>query len=261
LIGSVVLLLMVAVSFVGPVLAPDPNAFDALQRLLPPSWDHVFGTDNLGRDVAVRVIFGGQASLTVGLLVSAFAVLIGSMIGITAAMLRPVDLVVMRIIDGVMSFPIIVLALSLLAIFGPGVFTVVLALTIVMVPSVARVVRGRALVVYREPMIDTARIAGASQTRILFTYVLPHCLTPVMLQAGVVFTVAVLVESSLSFIGAGLPPTVPSWGAQLAESRNYLQTAWWMWVFPGTALLTTVLSANLVIDGIRDALDPRSGRE
>ena len=257
--GSVFVIVTLA-AFIGPHFVGDPNRFSALDRLHGPSATHLFGTDNLGRDIAVRVLYGGRASLTVGFLVGALSVLIGALVGIAASMYRAVDLVVMRVVDGIMSFPIIVLALSLMAIFGPGIGTVVLALVIVMVPSVARVVRGRALVVSRLPMIDAARIAGAGRWRILLTYVLPHCLTPVMIQAGVVFTTAVLVESSLSFIGAGLPPDVPSWGASLAESRNYLQTAWWMWLFPGLALLVTVLSANIVIDGIRQILDPRSVR-
>jgi peptide/nickel transport system permease protein len=252
--------LIALVSFAGPYLVGDPNAFSALDRLSRPSAAHVFGTDNLGRDIAIRVLYGGRASLTVGFLVSVLSVLLGALVGIAASMYRPVDLVVMRIVDGVMSFPIIVLALSMMAILGPGIVTVVLALVIVMVPSVARIVRGRALVVSQLPMIDAARIAGAGRWRILLTYVLPHCLTPVLIQAGVVFTTAVLTESSLSFIGAGLPPGVPSWGASLAESRNYLQTAWWMWLFPGLALLATVLSANVVIDGVRQILDPRSAR-
>ncbi|MFC8845897.1 MULTISPECIES: ABC transporter permease [unclassified Micromonospora] len=252
--------LVVATALVGPMVAGDPNAFDALQRLRAPGPGHPFGTDNLGRDVATRVLYGGRASLTVGFAVGLLSVTVGALVGIAAAMFRPVDLIVMRVVDGIMSFPVIVLALSMMAILGPGLNTVVTSLTIVLVPSVARVVRGRALVVSQLPMIDAARMVGAGRWRIMRTYVLPHCLTPVLVQAAIVFTTAVLIESALSFIGAGLPPDVPSWGASLAESRNYLQTAWWMWLFPGLALLLTVLSANVVIDGVRDILDPLGER-
>ncbi|MFG1922018.1 ABC transporter permease [Cryptosporangium sp. NPDC048952] len=251
---------IVLVAAIGPLVAGDPNAFDALARLQPPSPGHPFGTDNLGRDVAVRVLYGGQASLLVGASVSASSVAIGALIGVAAALFHPVDLVVMRIVDGIMSFPVIVLALSMVAILGAGLGTVITALTIVLVPSVARIVRGRALVVSRLPMIDAARMVGAGRWRIMTRYVLAHCVTPVLVQAAVVFTTAVLIESALSFIGAGLPPDVPSWGASLAESRNYLQSAWWMWLFPGLALLATVLCANVVIDAVRDVLDPHGER-
>jgi peptide/nickel transport system permease protein len=256
-IAGGVFLTLVVVSVVGPFVAGDPNAFNALERLRPPSPGHPFGTDNLGRDVFVRVLYGGRASMLVGFAIGVLSVAIGALIGIAAAMFRPVDLVVMRIVDGIMSFPVIVLALSMMAILGPGLDTVIVSLTIVLVPAVARIVRGRALVVAQQPMIDAARVVGAGRWRIMGTYLLPHCLTPVLVQAAIVFTTAVLIESALSFIGAGLPPSVPSWGASLAESRNYLQTAWWMWLFPGLALLATVLSANVVIDGVREILDPR----
>ncbi|BCJ61464.1 ABC transporter permease [Micromonospora endophytica] len=257
--GGLFIVICVAASL-GPFFAGDPNAFNALERLQAPSLAHPFGTDNLGRDIAVRVLFGGRASLLVGFAVGLVSVAVGSLIGIAAAMFRPVDLLLMRVVDGIMSFPIIVLALSMMAILGPGLQTVIISLSIVLVPSVARVVRGRALVVSQLPMIDAARMVGASRWRIMRTYVLAHCVTPVLVQAAIVFTTAVLIESALSFIGAGLPPDTPSWGASLAESRNYLQTAWWMWLFPGLALLATVLSANVVIDGVRDVLDPRSAR-
>lgn len=249
--------LMVLAAAAAPLIVGDPNSFVASARLQPPSLAHWFGTDNLGRDGLARVVYGARASLLVGAITCIFTTVIGTAVGIAAGMFRPVDLVVMRIVDGVMSFPVIVLALALMAILGPGLVTVVISMVVVFFPGVARVVRSTALVVSELPMIDAAKSAGAGRSRVFFRYVLPHCTTPVLVQTAIVFTAAVLVESALSFIGAGLPPDVPSWGAALAESRSYLGSAWWMWCFPGLALIGTVLAVNIVIDASRDFLDPR----
>lgn len=259
-ISATVFLLILLTALIGPFLVGDPNKFNALQRLQAPSPEHWFGTDNNGRDMFTRVIHGTQASIYVGLGVCLLSTVIGALLGIAAASFSWVDSVLMRIVDGIMSFPIIVLALSMLAIMGSGFLTVIISLTIVLVPSMTRVVRGRAIVVSSTPMIDAARATGAGRVRIMATYVLPHSLTPLLVQAAIVFTSAVLVESALSFIGAGLPPDVPSWGGSLAQARGYLETAWWMWAFPAAALVLTVLSANLIIDGVRDTLDPHGKR-
>jgi peptide/nickel transport system permease protein len=255
----VVLIVMAGAALLAPVIAGDPNAFVALERLKPPSLQHVFGTDNLGRDVYSRTVYGAQSSLTVGLVTAVITTVVGSILGILAGMFRWFDAVVMRIVDGVMSFPIIVLALAMTAILGPGLGTVILAMVIVFVPGMTRVVRSSALVASELPMVDAARAIGAGSTRVFLRYILPQCTTPVLVQAAITFTTAVLVESALSFIGAGLPPNVPSWGASLSEARNYLTTAPWMWGFPGLALVLTVLAMNLVIDNVRDILDPRAG--
>lgn len=249
--------LIVLAAIAAPLLVGDPNSFVATARLQPPSPAHWFGTDNLGRNVLARVVYGARASLLVGAVTCVLTTVIGTAIGIAASMFRPVDLIVMRIVDGVMSFPVIVLALALMAILGPGLITVVISMVVVFFPGVTRVVRSTALVVSELPMIDAAKSAGAGRSRVFFRYILPHCTTPVLVQAAIVFTAAVLVESALSFIGAGLPPDVPSWGAALAESRSYLANAWWMWCFPGLALIGTVLAVNIVIDSGRDILDPR----
>jgi peptide/nickel transport system permease protein len=255
----VVLIVMAGAALLAPVIAGDPNAFVALERLKPPSLQHIFGTDNLGRDVYSRTVYGAQSSLTVGLVTAVITTVVGSILGILAGMFRWFDAVVMRIVDGVMSFPIIVLALAMTAILGPGLGTVILAMVIVFVPGMTRVVRSSALVASELPMVDAARAIGAGSTRVFLRYILPQCTTPVLVQAAITFTTAVLVESALSFIGAGLPPNVPSWGASLSEARNYLTTAPWMWGFPGLALVLTVLAMNLVIDNVRDILDPRAG--
>jgi len=258
-VALVILLVMAGAALLAPVLAGDPNSFTAVERLRPPSAGHVFGTDNLGRDVFSRTVFGAQASLTVGLVTAAVTTAIGVVLGILAGMFRWFDAVVMRIVDGVMSFPIIVLALAMTAILGPGLGTVILAMTIVFVPGMTRVVRSSALVASELPMVDSARAIGAGSVRIFWRYVLPQCTTPVLVQAAITFTTAVLVESALSFIGAGLPPNVPSWGASLSEARSYLTSAAWMWGFPGLALILTVLAMNILIDNVRDILDPRAG--
>ncbi len=258
-VALILLLVMAGAALLAPVLAGDPNAFVAVERLRPPSAAHIFGTDNLGRDVYSRTVFGAQASLTVGIVTAAITTAIGVVLGILAGMFRWFDAIVMRIVDGVMSFPIIVLALAMTAILGPGLGTVILAMTIVFVPGMTRVVRSSALVASELPMVDSARAIGAGSVRIFWRYILPQATTPVLVQAAITFTTAVLVESALSFIGAGLPPNVPSWGASLSEARSYLTSAVWMWGFPGLALILTVLAMNIVIDNVRDILDPRAG--
>jgi peptide/nickel transport system permease protein len=258
-VALAILVVMAGAALLAPAIAGDPNAFVAVERLRPPSAAHLFGTDNLGRDVYTRTVFGAQASLTVGVVTAAITTAIGVVLGILAGMFRWFDAIVMRIVDGVMSFPIIVLALAMTAILGPGLGTVILAMTIVFVPGMTRVVRSSALVASELPMVDSARAIGAGSIRIFWRYVLPQCTTPVLVQAAITFTTAVLVESALSFIGAGLPPNVPSWGASLSEARSYLTSAPWMWGFPGLALILTVLAMNVVIDNVRDILDPRAG--
>lgn len=258
--GAIVILLVImGVAIAAPMIAGDPNSFQASARLKPPSLAHVFGTDNLGRDVFSRTIFGAQSSLIVGVVTATISTAIGSLAGILASMFRWVDAVIMRIVDGIMSFPVIVLALSMTAILGPSQGTVILAMTIVFVPGMTRVVRSAALVASELPMIDAGRAIGAGNARIFRRYILPQCLTPILVQAAIIFTLAVLVEAALSFIGAGLPPDVPSWGASLSDSRSYLSTAPWMWGFPGVALVLTVLAMNVLIDNLRDVLDPRAG--
>lgn len=258
-IAIVILLAMAGAALLAPVIAGDPNAFAAADRLQPPSAEHIFGTDNLGRDVYSRTVYGAQSSLTVGLVTAAITMVIGVLLGILAGMFRWFDAIAMRVVDGIMAFPIIVLALSMTAILGPGLGTVILAMVIVFVPGMTRVVRSTALVASELPMVDAARAIGAGSIRIFWRYVLPQCTTPVLVQTAITFTTAVLVESALSFIGAGLPPNVASWGGSLSEARGYLTTAPWMWGFPGLALILTVLAMNIVIDSVRDILDPRAG--
>lgn len=260
-IASVILGVFLITSFLSPLIFPDPNLIVAKDRLLPPSARHFFGTDNFGRDVLVRVFAGGKSSVTVGLLTAIFAIILGTSIALVASSAPKFDLLLMRLIDGIMAFPIIILALSMLGILGPGMRTVIICLVFVMTPSVTRIVRSTALITAQLPMIDSARILGASKWRIMKKYILPACSTPILIQSGIIFTVAILIESGLSFIGAGLPPDVPSWGESLSNSRNYLQIAWWLWVFPGLALVLVVLCVNNLIDTFRDYLDPRGAQK
>lgn len=259
IIAVIFLIVIVGAALAAPAIAVNPNAFQAEQRLQPPSFEHLFGTDNLGRDVFSRTVFGAQASLTVGIVSAVLVTVAGVIIGVTSAMFKWVDVVIMRVVDGVMSFPIIVLALAMAAILGASQGTVIIALVVVLFPGMTRIVRSSALVASKLPMVDAARAVGAGQLRIFLRYVLPQCMTPILVQAAITFTVAILVESALSFIGAGLPPDVASWGGALSEARSYLTTAVWMWGFPGLALVATVLSVNVVIDVARDVLDPRDG--
>lgn len=253
----VVLVLIVVAAIVGPFLVNDPNAFAASERLQAPSLLHLFGTDNYGRDVFARVVYGARASLSVGLISGVGATALGTLVALLASMFRPVDLIVMRVVDGVMSFPVLVLALAMVAILGTGLVTLNACLIIVLFPTVTRVVRSTALVVAELPMIEAARATGASQGRILLRYILPSCVTPILVQGALVFTIAILMEAALDFIGAGLPPDIPSWGSSIAAAQSYLSTAPWMWIFPGIALVATVLSTNIIIDNIRDLVDPR----
>lgn len=252
---------VLAIAFLAAVLSPwivaDPNSIVGADRLKPPSGKHWFGADNFGRDVFARVVVGGRSSMLVGTLTAAIALLVGTVVALVGSFYRKADLILMRFVDGIMAFPVVVLALSMLAILGPGLKTIVLCLGFVMFPGAARIIRSTALVVSELPMIESARVLGASNFRILRKYLLPACLTPIVIQAGIIFTVAIIVESALSFIGAGLPPDVPSWGESLATARNYLDTAWWLWVFPGLALVTVVLAVNTIVDALRDAFDPR----
>lgn len=258
IVASSVFAAVVLLAVLSPWILPDPAAIDGDHRLQPPQSGLWFGGDNFGRDVLARVVAGARSSLLVGVLTAVLAVLVGTSIALLSSMFRRVDLILMRIVDGIMAFPVIVLALSMLAILGPGLKTIIVCLVIVMSPGVTRVVRSTALVVAELPMIESARVLGASNLRILVKYILPSCVTPILIQSGIIFTVAIIIESGLSFIGAGLPPDVPSWGDSLATSRNYLDTAWWLWVFPGAALVIVVFAVNTIIDAMRDAFDPRN---
>ena len=244
------------------VLAPwisgyDPNQAQPAVRLQGPSGDHWFGTDNLGRDVFSRVVYGARASLGVGAAVVLGAVGAGAFLGLVTGYYRRADAVLMRLLDGLMAFPGLVLAICLVGVLGPGVWTVVLALTIVYAPRVARVVRGSAIVLKDQPMVEAARQMGAGSPYIVARHVAPHCLSPIIVQGSFIFSYAVLGEAALSFLGVGVPPSIPTWGNILTDARTYLQQAWWMAVAPGVFIFVAVLALNLVGDSLRDYFDPK----
>lgn len=239
------------------VMPYDPMKMDILSRMKPPSSAHWFGTDEFGRDVLSRIMQGAQLSLLVGLLVVVVAAVFGTVIGLVAGYVRPLDGVLMRFTDALMAFPDILLAIAFMAALGPSLFNVVLALGIVYTPRVARVVRAAALVVREMPYIEAATALGASTPRIVFLHILPNLMSPLVVQATFIFAYAILTEAALSFLGVGVPPTTPTWGNMIAGAQQYFQQADWLVLFPGLAIVATVLALQIVGDGLRDALDPR----
>jgi len=258
LVGAALVALDLLVAALAPALAPwDPLALDVQSRLRAPHAGHWFGTDDVGRDVLSRVLYGARISVLVGGLVVLLAVVVGLAVGLAAGYYRRLDGVLMRVMDGLMAFPAIILAIALMASLGPSLKNVVIALGVVYVPRIARIVRGSVLVVRELPYVEAARALGVSDPGIVARHVLPNCLSPLIVQATFIFALAVLGEAALSFLGVGAPPFVPSWGNILAEGRLYIQQAPWLTLFPGAAIMATILGLNLFGDGLRDLLDPK----
>ena len=256
--ATIALVLVVLVSvFAGALSGFDPNETAVSQRLASPSSVHLLGTDELGRDLFTRIAFGGRFSLTIALLTALGAMAIGTVFGLMAGFFRPLDAPVMRVVDAMMSFPDILLAIALVGILGPSMLNVVLALVLVYTPRVARVVRASTLVVRELLFVEAARAVGISTLRILWRHILPNLLSPILVQASFIFAYAILAEAALSFLGVGVPPEIPTWGTMVAGSQQYAHQALWIVLFPGLAIILTALSLQLVGDGIRDLLDPR----
>jgi peptide/nickel transport system permease protein len=252
---AVVALLMA----LAPVITSyDPNFVDPAVRLQGPSSEHWFGTDTLGRDVFARVIYGARISLLVGATVMLGTAVVGSVIGLIAGYYHRLDTLFMRSMDGFEAFPGILLAIAIMASLGAATRNVIIALIVVFTPNVSRLVRGTTLVNKRLAYVESARSIGMRDSTILRRYVFMNSLSPLIVQCTFVVAFAILAEASLSFLGAGVPPGIPTWGNMVSEGQAYLQRAWWIAVFPGTLLFLTVLAINLVGDGLRDALDPRS---
>lgn len=257
--GGLLLLAVVLTALLAGVIAPrDPLKTNPAVRLQPPDAAHYFGTDDFGRDIFTRVIHGTRISLAVGGWVVLITTVVGSIFGLIAGFYPRWDNALMRVMDGVMAFPGILLATAIMASLGPRVSNVVIALSVVYTPRLARVVRAQVLVVRELAYVEAAEAQGASQLLVLLRHVLPNCLSPVIVQATVTFAYAVLTEAALSFLGVGAPPELPSWGNALSEGRNFIRQAPWMTVFPGLAIMWTVLGLNLFGDGLRDVLDPRT---
>lgn len=257
LIGLIMVVVIGLVAIFANLVAPtSPNTMDVVNRLQPPSWTRLFGTDDLGRDIFSRVVHGARVSLLVGFLVSGACLILGGFIGLLAGFYRRADNVLMRVMDGFMSFPNIVLAILLMATLGTSLANIIIALSITYMPRMARVVRSSVLLARELTFVEAARALGAADRRLMFLYVLPNCLSPIIVQWTFTFAYAILGEASLSFLGVGVPPDVPTWGTILSEGRVYIQRAPWLTVLPGLAILWSVLGLNLLGDGIRDLFDP-----
>jgi len=259
--GALLLLLMVLLAVFAPCLGTvNPVEMKPAERLRAPNGGHWFGTDMYGRDSYSRVVYGSQVSLFVGLVVGAITSSIGLAIGLLSGYLRRLDNVIMRAMDGIMALPDLLLAISFVALTGASVRNVIIALVIPQTPRVVRLVRGIVLTLREQPFIEAAQALGSRLPRVLLRHLLPNTLAPLIVQATYVMASAVLIEAGLSFLGAGTPPEIPSWWNIMAEARAYVRVAFWLLLSPGLFLATTVLSINLVGDGLRDLLDPRLAR-
>jgi peptide/nickel transport system permease protein len=259
--GGLLLALMVVVAIGAPWLhTVNPVDMNPVDRLKPPGAGHWFGTDMYGRDSYSRVIYGSRVSLFVGLVVAAFTSVIGLAVGLVSGFVRRLDNVIMRAMDGIMALPELLLAISFVALTRASVRNVIIALIIPQTPRVVRLVRGIVLVLREQPFVESALAMGARLPRLMVRHLLPNTLAPLIVQGTYVMASAVLIEAGLSFLGAGTPPEIPSWGNIMAEARSYVRVAFWLLLFPGLFLAVTVLSINLLGDGLRDLLDPRIAR-
>ena len=257
-IGGAIFLAICLLTVLAPVITgTDPNALSIRNKFKPPGGDFLLGTDNLGRDMLSRVLYGAQLSLSIGLAVVLLNALFGVLLGALAGYYRRLDDVLMRIADALMAFPAVLLAIGIAAALGASPVTAIVALAVVYIPRTARVVRASILVIRELDYVQAARAAGATDGRILWHHILPNCMAPLIVQLSFVFAYAILSEAVLSFLGLGAPPTVPSWGVLISEGRAYMREAAWLTVVPGVAIALTVLGLNLLGDGLRDVLDPR----
>jgi len=256
--GVVALALMVVAAVAAPLWwTGDPQQMKPAQRLRPPSAERWFGSDHFGRDVYTRTIYGARISLSVGAAVSVLSLGLGTMLGLVIGFYRRIDAVVMRVMDGLMAIPAILLALALMALMRGSVRNVIIALVIPEIPRVIRLVRASVLSLREHTMVEAARALGVGTPRILMLYILPALVAPLIVQATYIGASAILFEAYLSFLGAGTPPHIPSWGNIMAEGKTYVQLAFWIILFPGMFLALTVLAINLVGDGLRDLLHVR----
>lgn len=263
MIGGVVVLAFLVLAFLPQLFTRyDPLANDLAQRLLPPSGAHWFGTDDLGRDIMARVIYGAQVSLQVGLLSVGIALIIGSLIGVIAGYFGGmVGEGLMRGIDILLAFPSILLAILIVAILGPGLVNAMIAIGIVNVPIYARLLRSTTLQVRNQEFIEATHAMGASHARIIWFHILPNCLSPLIVQATLGIGAAILETAGLSFLGLGAQPPTPEWGTMLSQAKDFIRTAPWTLAFPGMAITLVVVAFNLMGDGLRDLIDPRTAKK
>ncbi|MEW6214092.1 MAG: oligopeptide ABC transporter permease [Nitrospirota bacterium] len=258
-IGAVTVLSLITISLLAPFIAPyDPTAIDVRHTLSPPSKTHLLGTDELGRDLLSRIIWGSRVSLKVGFVAVGIAIMIGIVIGAIAGFYGgKVDAILMRFVDIMLAFPTFFLILAVIAILEPNIFTIMVVIGITSWMDVARLVRAEFLTLKERDFVSAARVIGVSDIRLIFKHILPNALSPVFVAATFGVAGAILIESSLSFLGLGVQPPDPSWGNILTAGKDNIEVAWWLSLYPGLAILITVLSYNLVGEGLRDALDPR----
>jgi peptide/nickel transport system permease protein len=258
MIGGTVFLLVVLVAVFADLLAPfDPLRNNFRYRLGAPNDVHLLGTDHFGRDILSRVLHGSRVSLAIGLMVVVLTGVCGTLIGAVSGYVRSLDNLIMRVMDGFMAFPPILLAIAIGAALGPSLFNAVVALTVAYTPRTARIVRASVLVVREAEYVEAARALGAGHARILFHHILANSMAPLLVQLTFIFALAILAEAVLSFIGVGPPPPTPTFGGIIADGRNYIAEAPWVTIWPGLAIMLTVLGLNLMGDGLRDVLDPR----
>jgi peptide/nickel transport system permease protein len=260
LIGMLLLGGLALPAILAPHLVGDPFAISTANRLRPPSAAYPFGTDNVGRSVLSRTVYGGRISLLVGGAVAALSVVLGLAIGLVSGYFRRIDGILMRVIDGIMAIPSVLLAIAVVTLTGSGVGTVIAAIAVPEVPRVARLVRSLVLTIRELPFVEAAVASGSSSFKVLRLHILPHTIAPVIVQATYVAGSAILTEAALSFLGIGTPATIPTWGNMIANMRNYFTLAPWAILVPGVAVSIAVLAVNLFGDGLRDRLDPRLAR-
>lgn len=260
--GLAIIVLIAVLSLLAPWIAPySPSKLSVANRLNGPSLAHLFGTDDMGRDVFTRVLYSGRTSLTVAVAVVMLASVIGVIMGLLSGFFRRADAPVSRLIDAMMAFPDILLAIALVAALGPSANNVVIALGLVYAPRLARVVRASTLVIRELPYVEAARALGVPTHIILVRHVLRNVASPLLVQATFIFSSSILAEAGLSFLGVGISPDIPTWGTMISVGRQYLDQAPWIMWFPGGAIIITVLSLQLVGDGLRDLLDPRLAKD
>jgi peptide/nickel transport system permease protein len=260
-IGGTLLLVIILISAIWPFFTTDPRHIDPMVRLKVPDLQYWFGTDNLGRDVFIRAVHGGRISLAVGFSVAIAATVLGLFIGLMAGYVRALDNLIMRVMDGLMAIPGILLAIALISLSGASLTTVIIAIGIPEIPRVVRLVRSIVLSVREEPYVEAAIAAGTRLPWILSRHVLPNTIPPLIVQATYICASAMLLEAILGFLGAGIPPEIPSWGNIMADGRVYFRLTPWVIFAPGIALALTVLAVNLLGDGLRDTLDPKLAKQ
>lgn len=260
LIGFIIVGFIVAIGVLSPILAPyDPNLMNMPERLAAPSGSHLFGTDEMGRDILSRIMYGARISIIVGVVIVVCSALIGCFLGSLSGYAGgKIDQAVMAVTDMILAFPSMVLALALTAAMGPGLLNTMLAVIIVRIPMYTRLMRGQVLVAKEQQYVRAARTFGERPVKIVLRHIVPNCMTPLMVQMTLGIGDAILIASSMSFIGLGAQPPTPEWGAMISTARIYAIDQWWYAAFPGLFILITIMGFNLIGDGIRDILDPRS---